>query len=71
MVSLLNVKTEYGMTVSVSRQGVKLTRAAIGAIAMRKFPSFKHPLDVRHGIPPYSLQSNPALIENRPVMLAN
>jgi hypothetical protein len=51
MVSLFDVKAEYGMTVSVSREGVKLTRAAIGAIAMREFPSFKHPLDVRHGYP--------------------
>src|SRR6516165_2387125 len=54
MVSLFDVTAEHGMTVSVSRQGVKLTRAAIGAVAIIEFPSFKHPLDVRHGVPPHS-----------------
>jgi hypothetical protein len=54
MVSLFDVTAEHGMTVSVSRQGVKLARAAIGAVAIIEFPSFKHPLDVRHGVPPHS-----------------
>ena len=53
MVSLFDVIAEYGMTVSMGRVSVKLTRAAIGAIAMCKFSSFEHPLNVRHGRPPH------------------
>src|SRR6516162_6442150 len=52
MESLFDVIAEHGMTVSVSRQGVELTRAAIGAVAVVKFAPFEHPLDVRHGNPP-------------------
>src|SRR5262249_11086254 len=56
MVSLLNVMGEHSMTISVSRQGVKLTRTTIGAVAMRKFPSFEHHLTSGMGVPPYAIQ---------------
>jgi hypothetical protein len=56
VISLLDIKAEYAFTVSVGRQGVKLARAAIRAVTIQEVPSFEHPLDVRHGVPPYGIQ---------------
>jgi hypothetical protein len=69
--SLLDVTAEHGMTVSVSRQGVKLTRAAIGAATVIKFPSFKHPLEVGHSYPSpqHSTATARMLIERRADMV--
>src|SRR6516165_6861053 len=54
MISMLDIKAEHAFTVSVGRQGVKLTRAAIRAVTIQEVLSFEHPLDVRHGMPPQS-----------------
>ena len=43
VIAFVDRDPDDGLAVSMRRQGVKLARAAIGAIAMRKIPSFDSP----------------------------
>ena len=65
MISMLDIKPEHAFTVSVGGQGVELTRAAIRAVTIQEFLSFKHPLDVRHDMPPHSHSRATAQLQTR------
>src|SRR5262245_54343938 len=53
MMPFFDLDTKQGAAIPMRRQGIELARAAIGAIAMGKFPALDRPNRLRHWASPH------------------